>query len=94
MKQNAFREAFDPLARLLPRLTQYKKYVALIFAMLLLHRICVTVLNVLGAALVSHIMLVNHIDGIAWWALAGLAVLVLSVGVTWWLDMWVAHVYS
>ena len=94
MKQNAFREAFDPLARLLPRLTQYKKYVALIFAMLLLHRICVTVLNVLGAALVSHIMLVNHIDGIAWWALAGLAVLVLSVGVTWWLDMWFAHVYS
>lgn len=94
MKQNAFREAFDPLARLLPRLTQYKKYVALIFVMLLLHRICVTVLNVLGAALVSHIMLVNHIDGIAWWALAGLAVLVLSVGVTWWLDMWFAHVYS
>lgn len=94
MKQNAFREAFDPLARLLPRLTQYKKYVALILAMLLLHRICVTVLNVLGAALVSHIMLVNHIDGIAWWALAGLAVLVLSVGVTWWLDMWFAHVYS
>lgn len=94
MKQNAFREALDPLARLLPRLTQYKKYVALIFAMLLLHRICVTVLNVLGAALVSHIMLVNHIDGIAWWALAGLAVLVLSVGVTWWLDMWFAHVYS
>lgn len=94
MKQNAFREAFDPLARLLPRLTQYKKYVALIFAMLLLHRICVTVLNVLGAALVSHIMLVNHMDGIAWWALAGLAVLVLSVGVTWWLDMWFAHVYS
>ena len=94
MKHGAFREAFDPLARLLPRLTHYKKYVALIFVMLLLHRICVTVLNVLAAALVSHIMLVNHIDGIAWWMLAGLVLLVLSVGVTWWLDMWFAHVYS
>ena len=94
MKHGAFREAFDPLARLLPRLTHYKKYVALIFVMLLLHRICVTVLNVLAAVLVSHIMLVNQIDGIAWWMLAGLVLLVLSVGVTWWLDMWFAHVYS
>jgi len=94
MRRSAFREALDPLARLLPRLTHYRKYVALIFTMLLLHRVCGTVLNVLGAALVSHIMLVNHIDGIVWWALVGLAVLVLSVGVTWWLDMWFAHVYS
>lgn len=94
MRRSAFREALDPLARLLPRLTHYRKYVALIFTMLLLHRVCGTVLNVLGAALVSHIMLVNHVDGIVWWALVGLAVLVLSVGVTWWLDMWFAHVYS
>lgn len=94
MRRSAFREALDPLARLLPRLTHYRKYVALIFTMLLLHRVCGTVLNVLGAALVSHIMLVNHVDGIVWWVLVGLAVLVLSVGVTWWLDMWFAHVYS
>ena len=94
MRRSAFREALDPLARLLPRLAHYRKYVALIFTMLLLHRVCGTVLNVLGAALVSHIMLVNHVDGIVWWALVGLAVLVLSVGVTWWLDMWFAHVYS
>ena len=66
MRRSAFREALDPLARLLPRLTHYRKYVALIFTMLLLHRVCGTVLNVLGAALVSHIMLVNHIDGIVW----------------------------
>ena len=63
MRRSAFREALDPLARLLPRLTHYRKYVALIFTMLLLHRVCGTVLNVLGAALVSHIMLVNHVDG-------------------------------
>ncbi len=94
MKHVAFREAFEPLLRLLPRLACYRKYIVLIFAMLLLHRVCVTVLNVLGAALVSHVMLVNHVDGLAWWVLAGLAILVVSIGVTWWLDMWFAHVYS
>lgn len=94
MKHIGLRKTFEPFLRLLPKLTRYKKYVALIFAMLLLHRVCITLLNVLGAALISHIMLVNHIDDIAWWALAGLAVLVISIGVTWWLDMWFAHVYS
>lgn len=94
MKHIGLRKTFGPFLRLLPKLTRYKKYVALIFAMLLLHRVCITLLNVLGAALISHIMLVNHIDDIAWWALAGLAVLVISIGVTWWLDMWFAHVYS
>lgn len=94
MKHLTFRETFEPLLWLLPKLARYKKYIAIIFAMLLLHRMCVTALNVLGAALVSHIMLVNHIDSFAWWALAGLAMLVVSIGVAWWLDMWFAHVYS
>lgn len=62
--------------------------------MLLIHRICVTAINVMSAALVSRILIIGEVDQLAWWMVASLGLLVLSVGLSWWLDMWFAHVYS
>ncbi|EFU79557.1 ABC transporter ATP-binding protein [Mobiluncus curtisii] len=94
MKQILYRDAFGPILRLLPGLSRYKKHEALIFVMLLIHRICVTAINVMSAALVSRILILREVDQLACWMLISLGLLVLSVGLSWWLDMWFAHVYS
>lgn len=94
MNTISLKQTFQPILRLLPGLKKYRKHVSLIYVMLLVHRICVAAVNVLGAALVSHILLANQIDNVAWWGLASLGTFVVLVGLTWWLDMWFAHVYS
>ena len=82
------------IIRLLPEVLRYKKLLAQVALALSIHRLAKVFISVLSSALIATLAASAGVQSVHWWLLVVIVILTFVSGISWWLDMWFAHVYA